>query len=89
MPIYKYLIFSIITFLFLRYENLINPYLLFQITAILTFIMVLLDMILIKEHPKIVNIDDDDDDTMSQDELEKEVNELPVVDDSIEIDHAE
>lgn len=91
LPLYKYLTFALITFLFLKYENLIDQYLLFQITAVLTFIFIILDMILIKDHPQIIDIndDDDDDDELTPKELEKEVNELPVVDDSVEIDDAE
>jgi len=88
VPIFKYIIFALIAFMFLNYEKLVDQTLLFQIVSILTFIFIVLDMVIIKEHPMIINFNDDDIDEKDEkknntNEEDIENNDLPIVDESI------
>jgi len=91
-PLIKYTVFTILIFGIFRYENVIPINILLQIIGTCVFLFMILDFVLIKDHPYLMSVSDDkkskEDDEEEDEELEKknkieenEVEEIPIRED--------
>jgi len=66
MPIYKYVVYFILVYLFFRHQQIFDTQKLIVITIVLTIMMIVLDQIIIDSHPPIIEIDFEDKTDLSE-----------------------
>ena len=59
-PLYKYIIIFVIVFLFLRYYNYITPDKYLWIALFVTILIILLDYMIISDHPNVMHNREDE-----------------------------
>jgi hypothetical protein len=88
-PILKYAIFIVLIFGIFRYENVIPINILLQIISTCVFLLIILDFVLIRNHPYLINFEDEKDDEEEIEEKHKknkkdddiDIDEIPIHDD--------
>lgn len=66
LPIYKYLIFLLLLYMFIKHQNIISDTQLLTNALMAVTFIILLDNIIIEDHPAIVSLDMDDDETVEK-----------------------